>query len=79
MSSETFINEIPALGKKIVYVKATSATNSDYITVTGLSSIDGCALMATDGTVGTVTFSTNILVVTNGSTKTWSGLVWGDA
>jgi len=74
---ETFKQAFPNAGEKIMYVIATAANNSDYITVTGLSVVKGAYIIASDGTVGTCTFATNIVTVTNGGTKTWSGIVWG--
>ena len=61
----------------VVFAQGTSAANSDTLTVPGFVTIKGCFLMATDGTVGTVTLGTNVITITNGGTKTWSGLVWG--
>jgi hypothetical protein len=77
MTSESIKQAIPNSGKKVIFIQGISATNSDYITVTGLSVVEGAYVIATDGTVGTCTFATNIVTVTNGSTKTWSGLAWG--
>jgi hypothetical protein len=64
-------------GVKLYYVKGKAAINSDYITVAGLSSVQGCILTATDGTVGTQTISTNVITVTNAGALYWSGFVWG--
>lgn len=62
---------------QLLYVKGTSAVNSDTFTVSGITTVVGAFLIASDGTVGTMTFSTNVITVTNGSTKVWSGLAWG--
>ncbi len=62
---------------KLLYVKGTSAVNSDTFTCSPIASVVGAFLIASDGTVGTMTFSTNIITVTNGGTKVWSGLAWG--
>jgi hypothetical protein len=64
-------------GLKYYHIQGKGATNSDYFTVGQLTTVKGCSLMATDGTVGTVTFSTNVITVTNASTLYWGGLVWG--
>ncbi len=78
LTSQTITQAAPNAGIKIVYVKGTSASNGDTIDVTGLTVVQGVALMATDGTSATVTLGgTNQIAVGNGSTKTWSGLAWG--
>lgn len=61
----------------LAYVKGTSAVNSDTLTVTPFTTVIGAYLIASDGTVGTMTFATNVITITNGGTKVWSGLVWG--
>lgn len=61
----------------LLFIKGTTAANSDTLTVTGFTTVTGAFLIATDGTVATMTFATNVITITNGSTKTWSGLVWG--
>lgn len=61
----------------LMFIKGTCAVNSDTFTVSGLTTVVGAFLIASDGTVGTMTFSTNVITVTNGSTKVWSGLAWG--
>ena len=66
-----------SLYKTVLFIQGVCATNSDTITVTGLTTVNGAFLIATDGTVGAMTFATNVITVTNGSTKTWSGLCWG--
>jgi len=67
----------PNAGKKLAFIQGTSTENSDWIVVTELSVVEGAYVVATDGTAGTCTFATNIVTITNGSTKTWSGLAWG--
>ncbi len=72
---------VPSLGNtpvQLLYVKGTSAVNSDTLTVAGLTTVIGAFLIASDGTVATMTFSTNVITVTNGGTKIWSGLAWGN-
>ena len=88
-TSETF-QAIPNLfGFKVVKFKAVGAVNSDYVTFStalagpaaALTIIRGFSgLFATDGTAGTATISgsSNVLTITNASTLTWHGLVWGD-
>lgn len=68
---------LPGGQTKLVYVKGTSAVNSDTFTVSDLATVVGAFLIASDGTVGTMTFATNVITVTNGGTKVWSGLAWG--
>lgn len=67
----------PGLWTNLLFVKGTSAVNSDTLTVTGLTTVVGAFLIASDGTVGTMTFASNIITITNGGTKVWSGLAWG--
>ncbi len=62
---------------RLVYVKGTCAVNSDTFTVSDLTTVVGAFLIASDGTVATMTFATNVITVTNGGTKVWSGLAWG--
>jgi len=68
---------LPNAGKKMIWVQGTAAANNDFITVTGLSVVEGAYLIATDGTVGAMTFSTNVITITNAGTKTFSGFAWG--
>lgn len=62
---------------RLVYVKGTSAVNSDTLTVPDLTTVLGAFLISSTGTAGTMTFATNVITVTNGSTLVWSGLAWG--
>jgi hypothetical protein len=62
---------------RLVYVAGTSAANNDTITVSDLTTVKGAFLISTTGTAATMTFSTNVITVTNGSTLVWSGLAWG--
>lgn len=62
---------------KILYVTGISAANNDTLTVNGLTTVRGAFLISTTGTAATMTFSTNVITITNGSTLTWSGLAWG--
>jgi len=64
------------LWSTVVFVKGTSAANSDTITVTGLTTVLGAFLISTTGVVGTMTFATNVITITNGGTLVWSGLAW---
>ncbi len=66
-----------ALWRSLVFVQAQSASNSDTITVTGLTSVIGAYVVSSGGTAGTCTFATNVITVTNGSNLLWSGLAWG--
>lgn len=67
----------PQAAVKIFYVTGTSAANNDTLTVTGLTTVRGAYLVSTTGTAGTLTFATNVITITNGSTLVWSGLAWG--
>ena len=62
---------------QLIYIKGTSAVNSDTFTVSGLTTVIGAFLISSTGTVGTMTFATNVITVTNGSTLVWSGVAWG--
>jgi hypothetical protein len=77
MTTESVIEVTPNCGRKFVFVQGTSTENSDWITVTDLSAVEGAVLTATDGTIATMTFATNKITITNGSTKVWSGIAWG--
>ena len=76
-SAESIKNVSPQVGKKLVFVQGTAAINSDFITVPELSIVEGAFVVATNGTVGTCTFATNVITVTNAGALTWSGLAWG--
>ena len=77
IAGATITQLTPNCGKKLMFIQGTTAANNDFITVTGLTKVEGCVLRATDGTLGTMTFATNVITITNGSTLTWSGLAWG--
>lgn len=62
---------------RLVYIAGTSAVNNDTITVSDLTTVKGAFLISSTGTVGTMTFATNVITITNGSTLVWSGLAWG--
>lgn len=68
---------LPGVQTRLVYVKGTSAVNSDTLTVSDLTTVIGAFLISSTGTVGTMTFATNVITITNGSTLVWSGLAWG--
>lgn len=69
---------LPGTGQvRLVAIQGTSASNNDTFTVSNLTTLRGMFLLATDGTAGTMTFSTNVITVTNAGAKTWNGLAWG--
>lgn len=68
---------LPGQNRKILLVSGTSAANNDTITVGGLTTVSGAFLISSTGTEGTMTFATNVITITNGSTLIWSGLAWG--
>lgn len=68
---------LPGTPTRLVYVAGTSATNSDTLTVSDLTTVKGAFLISSGGVVGTMTFATNVITVTNGSTLVWTGLAWG--
>ena len=66
-----------SLFRCVQFVQGTSAANNDTLTVVGLTTVNGAFLISTSGTAGTMTFATNVITITNGSTLTCSGLAWG--
>jgi hypothetical protein len=76
-TSQTITQILPAAGKKLVFIQGVAAQNDDTLTVDKLALVEGCYLRATDGTLGTATWATNVITITNGSTLTWSGFAWG--
>jgi hypothetical protein len=77
VTSGVWKQAFPNSGLKIVYLKGTGVTNSDYFTVDPLASVKGAYLIASDGTVGTCTFATNVVTVTNAEALTFTGFAWG--
>jgi len=77
MTSKTVTQLTPNCGKKLMFVQGTSTENDDWIVVAGLSTIEGAYLRATNGTLGTATWTSNLLTITNGGVLVWSGFVWG--
>lgn len=77
MTSESFNSQTPLLNKKIVFISAQAAVNSDFITVSKLTSVEGSYLQAADGTVAVSTHATNVITVTNASNLLWKGFAWG--
>lgn len=80
-TSTSFKQLAPIPNKKLIYVQATSTNAADYITVTGLSVVEGAFLISSTGaTVATFgAFATNVITLANGATgtKIWSGWAWG--
>lgn len=70
-------NSPPQAAVKIFYVTGTSAANNDTLTISQLTTVRGAFLISTTGTVITMTFATNVITLTNGSTLVVSGLAWG--
>lgn len=68
---------LPGPNRRLVSVAGVSAANNDTLTVGALTTVLGAFLISTTGTVGTMTFATNVITITNGSTLTWTGLAWG--
>lgn len=83
VSSKTVMTTAPAgtiasgFNRVLLFVSGTSAANGDTLTVTGLATVNGAFLISTTGTAATMTFATNVITITNGSTLVWSGLAWG--
>jgi hypothetical protein len=79
MTAESIKQVMPNAGKKLIYISGKSAQDSDYITVTGLSVVEGAVLIDNaTGTKGTLTFATNVVTVTNATATTlWTGFAWG--
>lgn len=77
-TAEVFKSQSPLFNKKIVFIDAQAAVNSDFITVTKLTTVQGCYLQCiADGTVGACTMATNVITVTNAGNKLWTGFCWG--
>ena len=76
-TSADFGPNLPGQIRKVIFVSGTSAANNDTFTVSGLTTVLGAFLISTTGTVGTMTFSSNVITITNGSTLVWTGLAWG--
>jgi hypothetical protein len=68
---------LPGVQTRLVYVAGTTAANNDVLTVSDLTTVKGAFLISSTGTVGTMTFATNVITITNGSTLVWSGIAWG--
>lgn len=67
----------PGGWRNLIFVRGVSGANNDTLTVTGLTAVEGAFLISTTGTAATMTFATNVITITNGSTLTWTGLAWG--
>jgi hypothetical protein len=72
----TGVGNFPA-GRQLYFVRGASAVNSDTLTVSSLTTVEGAYLVSTTGVAGTCTFATNVITVTNGGALTWTGLAWG--
>jgi hypothetical protein len=77
LSPETFESQSPLLAKKLVFITGTAAINDDFVTVTKLTTVQGCYLQAADGTVGLCTYAGNKITITNAGVLAWSGFAWG--
>lgn len=80
MTSESFKQVLPNVGKKIVHAKAAGTNAGDFITFTDLKVVEGVlSCFATDGTAGTYTIAgtDNKVTFTNGNGKTWNVVVIG--
>ncbi len=69
----------PGLWKTVVWVQGTTAATGDILTVTGLTTVQGCYLAQATGTVPTsISLSGNVITINNaGGALTYSGLAWG--
>ena len=77
-TAEVFNSQTPLLNKKLIFISAQAAVNSDFITVTKLTTVQGCYLQCVaDGTVAICTIATNVITVTNAGNRLWSGFCWG--
>ena len=76
-TSADFGPNLPGQIRKVIFVSGTSAANNDTFTVSGLTTVLGAFLISTTGTAATMTFATNVITITNGSTLVWTGLAWG--
>ena len=81
IASPTFYEATQLFGTKFVHCVATSTENDDWISVTPLTLVRGVVSnYATDGTAGThtITGTSALVTLTNGGTKIWHVLVYGD-
>ena len=74
---KTIEGDVMTGANKILFIKGTSAVNSDTFTVSGLTTVAGAYLVSSTGVAATCTFATNVITVTNGAALTWTGLCWG--
>jgi len=65
------------VGVRLVYISGNSALINDTFTIPNLTIVIGAYIISSPGSVGALTFSTNIITVTNGGALSWSGLAWG--
>jgi hypothetical protein len=79
LTSETSQQVMPNNGVKFTFWTGTAVNNTDYVTLTDLTIVQGAVAFATDGTAGTISVgnATNVVTFSNGGTKTWKILAWG--
>lgn len=79
LTFESFKQAVPNLAVKAVLASGTAVANNDFVTVDGLSVVQGAIAFAGDGTAGTITITgiSNVVVITNAGTLTWNVLAWG--
>jgi hypothetical protein len=78
MTGQTYSSQSPLFNKKIVFVSGAQATvNSDWIDVAKLTTVEGAFMQSSTGIVGTCTFGTNRITITNADNLVWSGFCWG--
>ena len=77
-TTETFTQVQPNSGLKMIEVQATTVNATDFVTVTGLTTIRGWYGRSSD-TIAAGSHATNVITLSNGATgaKVWSFLVWG--
>lgn len=77
-TAETFIQAMPNAGVKMIYIIATTTNAADFITVSGLTTIQSWYLRSSD-TVAAGSNATNVITLSNGATgaKVWYGWATG--
>lgn len=76
-TAEVFSSQSPLFNKKIVFIEAQAAVNSDFVTVSKLTTVQGSYLQASDGTIALSTHATNVITITNAGVLLWKGFCWG--
>ena len=74
---ETFSQQGPVLNKKLIFFTGTGVSVNDFVTVTPLTTVQGCYFVASDGTIPTFTFATNVITFIDLKALVYQGIIWG--